>query len=202
MLFVVSLAILAWLLLEAVCGQTIWFEPNQGQVHRSVEFLARSSAGYVYFARNRMAVRDLRMELVGGRRKASAEFAEPAGGISSYFIGRTEKDWHTGVPHYSRVRYRNVYSGIDLVYYGSGRGQHPTRLTEAQTDFAMKPEVPCSSSYGGIMCQVQGYEVNVPTGSIAMRLTARDIKARWQSHMAWTFHIPDPPEYRSAQKQE
>jgi len=77
-----------------------------------------------------MAVRDVRMELVGGNRNA-AEFVEPTGGISSYFIGRTEKDWHTGIPHYTRVRYRNVYSGIDLVYYGSGR--------DIEYDFVLRP---------------------------------------------------------------
>src|SRR5690242_10451957 len=96
----------------AVCGvaQPLWFEPNQGQVHRSVEFQARSGGGYVYFARNRMAVRNVRMELLGGNRKAAAEFMQPTRGISSYFIGRTEKEWHTSIPHYARVRYRNVYS--------------------------------------------------------------------------------------------
>jgi len=60
-------------------------------------------------------------------------------------------------------------------------------------------EVPCSSSYGGIMCQVQGYELNVPEGGIAMRMTARQLKARWQQRMAWHMWIPDPPEYGPAQ---
>jgi uncharacterized protein (TIGR03437 family) len=112
-------------------AQSVWFEPNQGQVHRSVEFLARSGGGYVYFGRNRMAVRDVRMDLIGANRKAEVEFDEPTGGISSYFIGRTEKDWHTGIPHYARVRYKNVYSGIDLVYYNSGR--------DIEYDFVLRP---------------------------------------------------------------
>ncbi len=113
-------------------AQSVWFEPNRGQVHRSVEFLARSGGGYVYFARNRMAVHDVRMELVGGNRKASVDFIEPTGGISSYFIGRTEKDWHTGIPHYTRVRDRNVYSGIDVVYYANGHN--------IEYDFVLRPD--------------------------------------------------------------
>src|SRR5260370_41455571 len=92
-------------------GQSVWLEPSRGQVHRSVEFLARSGGGDVYFARNRMAVHDVRMELVGGNRKASVDLIEPTGGISSYFIGRTEKDWHTRIPHYTRGRGRDVCSG-------------------------------------------------------------------------------------------
>jgi hypothetical protein len=39
----------------------------------------------------------------------------------NYFIGRDPKNWHTNVPTYARVRYRNVYPGIDLVYYGNNR---------------------------------------------------------------------------------
>jgi uncharacterized protein (TIGR03437 family) len=118
-------------LAQAAFGQTIWFEPNQGQVHRSVEFLARSSGGYAYFGRDKMVVRDVRMDLIGANRKSAAEFGQATGGISSYFIGRTEKDWHTGIPHYERVQYRDVYAGIDLVYYGSG--------LNIEYDFVVRP---------------------------------------------------------------
>ena len=118
-------------LAQTASAQAVWFEPNQGQVHRSVEVLARSGGGYVYFGRNRMAVRDVRMDLIGANRKSEVEFDEPTGGISSYFIGRTEKDWHTGIPHYARVRCKNVYSGIDLVYYNSGR--------DIEYDFVLRP---------------------------------------------------------------
>jgi uncharacterized protein (TIGR03437 family) len=122
-------------LLFAVCAaahaQPLWFEPNQGQAHPSVQFLAHTPGGYVYFAHDKMAVRDVRMELVGASRHAKVELEEPTGGISSYFIGRNEKDWHTGIPHYGRVRYKNVYAGIDLIYYASGR--------DIEYDFILKP---------------------------------------------------------------
>jgi hypothetical protein len=39
----------------------------------------------------------------------------------NYFIGRDPKKWHTNVLTYARIRYRNVYPGIDLVYYGNHR---------------------------------------------------------------------------------
>jgi hypothetical protein len=57
-------------------------------------------------------------------------------------------------------------------------------------------EVPCSSSYGGIMCQVMGYELEVPTGKILKRIDAKHLKLDWQRSMAWKFRVPDPPEYR------
>ena len=39
----------------------------------------------------------------------------------NYFIGRDPSKWRRNVPTYSKIRYRNVYSGIDLVYYGNDR---------------------------------------------------------------------------------
>jgi uncharacterized protein (TIGR03437 family) len=115
----------------AAYGQPLWFEPNQGQVHPSVQFLAHTPGGYVYFAHDKMAVRDIRMDLVGANKHATVVLEEPTGGISSYFIGRSEKDWHTGIPHYGRMWYKNVYSGIDLVYYASGH--------DIEYDFVLKP---------------------------------------------------------------
>ena len=56
-------------------------------------------------------------------------------------------------------------------------------------------EVPCSSSYGGIMCQVLGYELDVPTGRILKRIDAKQLKKEWQKSMAWNFRIPEPPRY-------
>lgn len=56
-------------------------------------------------------------------------------------------------------------------------------------------EVPCSSSQGGIMCQILGYELEVPSGKILRRMEAEELGKRWQDSMAWKFKIPDPPDY-------
>ncbi|MBI3281821.1 MAG: hypothetical protein HYZ57_18510, partial [Acidobacteria bacterium] len=66
-------------------------------------------------------MRNVHMRLVGSERSPEVEGLEPLGSYSNYFAGRTEKDWFTGIPHYGKVRYRNVYSGIDLVYYANSR---------------------------------------------------------------------------------
>ena len=118
----------------AVYAQGLWFEPNQGQAHPSVQFLAHTPGGYVYFAHDKMALRDVRMDLVGANKHATVVLEEPTGGISSYFIGRDEKDWHSGIPHYGRVRYKNVYAGIDLVYYASGRDIEYDFILKAAAD--------------------------------------------------------------------
>lgn len=58
-------------------------------------------------------------------------------------------------------------------------------------------EVPCSSRYGGIMCQVLGYELSVPGGRILKRLSAQETKNEWARFAAWKINIPEPPEYGS-----
>ena len=64
----------------------------------------------------------VRMRLAG----ASGEAPAPAGeerlpGKVNYFTGNDPAKWHTGVPNYAKVRYRGVYPGVDLVYYGNQR---------------------------------------------------------------------------------
>ena len=39
-------------------------------------------------------------------------------GRSNYFIGNDPSRWRRNVPQFSRVQYRNLYSGIDLDFYG------------------------------------------------------------------------------------
>ena len=39
-------------------------------------------------------------------------------GHSNYLTGNDRSQWRTNVPHFGKVRYTDVYPGIDLVYYG------------------------------------------------------------------------------------
>ncbi len=55
-------------------------------------------------------------------------------------------------------------------------------------------EVPCSSLYGGIMCQVLGYEFSVPAGRILKRLSAQETKQEWGTLAAWEINTPGLPE--------
>jgi hypothetical protein len=56
-------------------------------------------------------------------------------------------------------------------------------------------EIPDSSYYGGIMSQGVGYELEVPTGRILKKMSAREFAVRWQRSMAWKFRVSEPPEY-------
>ncbi|HKB15149.1 MAG TPA: SBBP repeat-containing protein, partial [Planctomycetota bacterium] len=107
------------------------FEANRGQTDGSVQFLSRGR-GYTLFLTSTEAVlalvppgstsgppEVLRLRLVGARASAEATGLDALPGRSHYFIGRDPAKWRTDVPHYARVQYRDVYPGVDLVYYGN-----------------------------------------------------------------------------------
>lgn len=68
--------------------------------------------------------------------------------------------------------------------------------THGSSEMVVMAEVPCGSMWGGIMCQVLGYEIAVPSGKILRRMAPKELEGRWQHSMAWKFRIPDPPEYK------
>jgi len=61
----------------------------------------------------------VRAIFAGARTDVPAQ-VEPLAGRVNYFIGDDPKQWRTDVPTASKVRFDNVYPGIDVVYYGQG----------------------------------------------------------------------------------
>lgn len=114
------IALALFICIPAFCEWS-FFEPNQGQSAGAVEFIARSKKGNAYLSRASAAFHVggsiVRVRLVSARPLSEPEGLEPTGAYSSYFLGNDRKQWRTGVPHYTKVRYRDVYPGIDLVYY-------------------------------------------------------------------------------------
>ena len=102
------------------------FEPNQGQTDARVKFLARAS-GYTLFVTADEAVftgRDgsvERMKLLGANPKLRFEPLDQQPGVSNYFIGNDPSKWRTNIANYGKVALREVYPGIDLVFYGNER---------------------------------------------------------------------------------
>jgi Beta-propeller repeat len=59
------------------------------------------------------------MKLVGANPNPQVEGVDPLPGKSNYFIGSDPQGWRTDIANYARVPYREVYPGVDLVYYGT-----------------------------------------------------------------------------------
>lgn len=74
--------------------------------------------------------RVLRMKLAGAN--ATARFSvERTAGRVNYFTGSDPSKWHADIATYGKVRYAEVYPGIDLVYYGNQR--------QLEYDFVVAP---------------------------------------------------------------
>src|SRR6266851_502774 len=136
------------------------FEANRGQTDASVEFLSRGR-GYTLFLTSTEAVmvltrrearakRDrfsltepglaqpekttqtiVRRKLVDANPKPKIAGLGELPGKVNYFIGNDPKKWRTNVPTYARVEYKNVYPGVNLVYYGGQR--------QLEYDFVVAP---------------------------------------------------------------
>jgi len=109
------------------------FELNEGQTDGQVKYLARG-AGYTLFLTSNEAVLALRspappgkpdaaspvvrLKLLGANPELRVTGEAELPGQSNYFLGKDARQWHTHVPNYAQVRYRGLYGGVDLVYYG------------------------------------------------------------------------------------
>jgi hypothetical protein len=67
---------------------------------------------------------------------------------------------------------------------------------EDSSAMALLAQIPCTSNFGGIMCQAMGYEVEVPSGKILKRMTPAEFKAAWQKSMVQRFRLPEPAQYQ------
>ncbi|MFN2510104.1 MAG: SBBP repeat-containing protein [Pyrinomonadaceae bacterium] len=117
------------------------FEANMGQADRRVRFVARGVGYGLFLTSNetvltlrsgtsdsgelspgtpsRESYKALRMKLVGAQSRSAIIGLDELPGKLNYFIGTDPRKWRKGVAAYSKVKYRDVYPGIDMVYHGS-----------------------------------------------------------------------------------
>jgi hypothetical protein len=69
--------------------------------------------------KRKVATDVLRMKLLNASQASAPTGFDELPGKVNYFIGNDPKKWRTNIPTYAKVRYKNVYPGIDLVYYGN-----------------------------------------------------------------------------------
>lgn len=100
------------------------FEEHRGQANSDARFVSRGP-GYTLCltpSESRFALRDRQssfgLKLIDSSPDPTVEGVEVLPGKSNYFIGNDPSQWRTDVVNYSRVRYRAVYPGVDLIYDG------------------------------------------------------------------------------------
>jgi Beta-propeller repeat len=132
------------------------FEANHGQTGPQVKFVSRGP-GYTAFLTSDGVVLSLRaapivessaataipaaasprttlqFKLMGAAANPAVVGEIPQIGRVNYFIGNNPAKWQRNVPIYAQVRYKDIYPGIDLLYYGNRR--------QLEYDFSIAPGV-------------------------------------------------------------
>jgi hypothetical protein len=105
------------------------------------------------------------MRLAGASENAEIAGTEQLPGHSNYFIGNDPTRWHRNIPQFGRVRYRDVYPGVDLDFYGKqGRLEydfdvHPgADLRQIELDFSGTQGMTVAAN-GDLVLSVGGREL-------------------------------------------
>jgi uncharacterized repeat protein (TIGR01451 family) len=130
---------------EAYGKLPLSFEANRGQAGAEVKFMAHSGnsallltadGAVLTLAKRRDARRKnpspkkpaspaevqvaaVQMKMLGRNAAVEIEGLEPLSGSTNYLRGKDPKNWHTAIPLYGKVRYRDLYPGVNLIYYGN-----------------------------------------------------------------------------------
>jgi len=105
------------------------FTPNVGQTEPAVKFQVHDMGGTIFFtsseavlalpATTSAALSVLHLRFEGANPASTVVGADPLPGIANYFVGDDPAMWHTELPTYAAIVYRQLYPGIDLRYDGT-----------------------------------------------------------------------------------
>jgi hypothetical protein len=116
------------------------FEKNEGQTDAQVQYLSRGP-GFGLFLTGNAAVLSLarpgtsagpsqpvlrdviRLQFAGANANPQVVGQQELPSRSNYLTGADPSRWRTNVTQYGQVAYRNLYPGVDLVYYGTAGRQ-------------------------------------------------------------------------------
>ena len=117
--------------LELMKQHPLVFEENRGQVDPSVRYAAHARQSGIFFAASevilalyppnldkRSEATSVRLRWIDGNPSPSISAEVPLQGKVNYLRGRDVTKWHTDIPTYSRVRYRQLYHGVSAIFYG------------------------------------------------------------------------------------
>ncbi|HKQ51813.1 MAG TPA: SBBP repeat-containing protein, partial [Pyrinomonadaceae bacterium] len=124
---------------EAYGKLGVRFEENRGQSDERVRFISRGGGATVFLAndeatfvlsarealarRERPKTHTVHMKFEGANPAAEVSGERELEGKFNHFRSSDPSKWQTKVKTYGAVRYRGIYDGVDLVYYGNAQGR-------------------------------------------------------------------------------
>jgi Beta-propeller repeat len=104
------------------------FECNEGQTDANVKYLSKRQGYTFYFTPQEMVMvlqgkessfSALRMQFIEANPNLMIKGMEKTQCKSNYFIGNDPQKWRTNISNYAKVCYQEMYSGIDVLFYGN-----------------------------------------------------------------------------------
>jgi hypothetical protein len=126
----------AWSTINNYSALPLSFEANVGQADPSIKYVARENRYSLSIASTEASLHlpldlnplngisnsvQLTCKLVGANCGVQPRGVDELPGKANYFIGNDPNNWRSDIPTFSKVQCDNVYTGIDLVYYGNRR---------------------------------------------------------------------------------
>ena len=71
------------------------------------------------------------MQWAGANARAEISPVGQLVGSSNYYFRNDPGRSRTNIPHFARVKYANIYPGIDLLYYGNTQDLFPANNTKS-----------------------------------------------------------------------
>ncbi len=109
----------------------------------------------------------LSMRLLGASGDAEVSGRDELPGESNYFRGNDPKAWRTNISHYAQVRYRGVYPGVDLVYYG--------KQGLLEYDFVVAPQADFKA-IGMKFAGAEGVSVDPNSGDLVVKAGEQEVR--------------------------
>ena len=107
----------------------------------------------------------MRLKFEGANPNPEIEGLDPMAGRVNYFLGNDPTKWRTSIPTYARVRYREVWPGVDVVYYGRGGA--------IEYDLIVAP----GANPGAIRLRIEGAGAELQrNGNVALKTAIGDLR--------------------------
>ena len=116
----------------------MFFLPNAGQADPTIRYIVQTRETTAGFAPDSAIFRIhetlIHVRFAGASPEVSLEGTAEMPARANFLIGDDPAGWHTGLPTYARIVYRNLYRGIDMNYAGSD-----PQLDKIKSEFRVAP---------------------------------------------------------------
>jgi uncharacterized repeat protein (TIGR01451 family) len=145
-------------------GSTLFLTSNGAVL--AVKSSSSASVSQKVHSPSKPRVAAIRMSMVGANLAPEITGLGRLSGKSNYFRGNDPTKWQSNIPTYARVEYRDLYPGVNLVYYGNDQ--------QLEYDFQVAP----GGNSGDIRVALEGVRrITISAaGDLILRTAGSDIR--------------------------